>query len=66
MKKLPDAFIDEARWIFIPQKCVFDETKFNRILIGIHVMACAHNIHIARQHQNTEMRKFTLKYGITE
>ena len=28
VKKLPDAFIDEARWIFIPQKYVFDETKF--------------------------------------
>ena len=28
VKKLPDAFIDETRWIFIPKKCVFDETKF--------------------------------------
>ena len=28
VKKLPDAFMDEARWIFIPQKCIFDETKF--------------------------------------
>ena len=28
VKKLPDAFIDEARWIFILQRCVFDETKF--------------------------------------
>ena len=28
VQKLPDAFIDEARWIFIPQKCVFDEAKF--------------------------------------
>ena len=28
MKKYPDALIDEGRWIFIPQKCGFDETKF--------------------------------------
>ena len=28
VKKLLDAFVDEARWIFTPEKCIFDETKF--------------------------------------
>ena len=28
VEKLPDAHIDEGRWIFISQRCVFDETKF--------------------------------------
>ena len=28
VEKLPDALTDEARQIFIQEKCVFDEAKF--------------------------------------
>ena len=48
VKILPDALVDEARWIFIPQKCVFDETKFciySRIRVADGIGAMKKGVH---------------------